>query len=223
MANDFLYQIHRLNLNDQGFADFGAIAASFDTLKPSNYKDGSFRLRRYSRFDFDKHTQKLDLKANTAFSQDDSLNHFQGNVARTYEDLTADTYQSQSFVNLIDNFVTTTKLPDNCLIEVHQIRIIAKDGNTKAAAAPEGIHQDGFDYVGVVTINRQHVSDGELCLWHSPQDDKPIAKLNPEVGDICIVNDQKLWHSASDITIDGADMGYWDLFVFTAHHQIPVQ
>lgn len=213
----FSYQVHRLDLSDASFGDFHKVAQSFDTLKPSTYKDGGFRLRRYSRFDYDPSKQALTLKKNSAFVQGDDLNQFQGNVARTYDNLTADTYQSQAFVGLVQDFIKTTNLPAHSEIEVHQMRIVAKDGNTSAAAAPEGIHQDGFDYVGIVTIARSNVLGGELMLWHDKTQAKPIATLSPEAGDVCVVNDQKLWHSASDICLSETGTGHWDLFVFTAH------
>lgn len=215
--SNFLYQINRGTF--QSSNDFETLRQSFDTLTPSDYKDGSYRLRRYSRFSYDKTNKAIALQETKAFVQGDDLNRFQGNVARTYDNLTNESFQSQAFLSLMDDFVKSTNLPEHSLIEVHQMRILAKDGNESTPAAPEGIHQDGFDFVGVFTINRKNVKDGALMLWHGRECDKPIATLNPEAGDICIVNDQVLWHSASDIRLEEAGEGYWDLLVLTAHNQ----
>lgn len=213
---DFLHHSSRLDLADKALADFDVLKASFESLEPSNYKDGSYRLRRYSRFCFDKNTNTITLQPQVAFVQDDSLNQFQGNVARTYDDLTAKTYNSLSFAKILQIFADTTDLPAQSLIEVHQMRLLAKGADS--ITTPEGIHQDGFDYVGVFTVARYNATGGKLLLWQDKTDNTPIASQDAQAGDFCIVNDKVLWHSATNLhTIDDG-IGYWDIFVLTAHN-----
>lgn len=193
-----------------------AMLASFDTLTPSDYKDGSYRLRRYSVFEYDRQAHKLVKQANTAFVQDDSLNEFQGNVARHYDDLTDATITDVDFGRMMATFAKVTNLPPLSQIAVHQMRILAKDADNNAVATPEGIHQDGFDYVGVFTMARHNVTGGELFIWQNKTDDAPMAMFDPSAGDFCVINDKQLWHSAGDVTPKQSGQGYWDLFVLTA-------
>lgn len=207
----FSYQTGKLPIG----AD-NAVVNSFDSLTPSQYKDGSYRLRRYSNFDYNQDNKTVQLRANEAFVQSDELNQFQGNVARQYDDLTADTINAPEFIAMLDAFCKSADLPSSSKIEIHQMRIIAKD-NADAVATPEGIHQDGFDVVGVFTMARQNVKGGELMLWQHKTDDKPLATLVPERGDFCVLNDKTLWHSAGNVTPKTDGKAYWDLFVLTAN------
>lgn len=206
----FSYETGQLSLDPNA-----ALSASFDTLTPSTYKDGSYRLRRYSCLDYDQNKKTATLKQAKAFVQSDNLNEFQGNVAREYDDLTDASLACDDFVAMVDAFAKTADLPDICEIEIHQMRIIAKDG--EALATPEGIHQDGFDYVGVFTIARQAMSGGHLMLWQNKNDSTPLATLDPQAGDFCVLNDRTLWHSASSVARQDDRAGYWDLFVLTAN------
>lgn len=208
----FNYKISRLDLSESS-----AVIASFDSLKPSAYKDGAYRLRRYSTFVYDQNNKQAILQASSAFVQADELNSFQGNVAREYDDLTQETIQSKDFLRMMDVFADEVNLPQRCTIEVHQMRIVAKNAGESAIATPEGIHQDGFDYVGVFTINRKNVSGGQLLIWQNRDDSEPLAMLDPKIGDYCLINDKNLWHSATNVTAEKAGEGYWDLFVLTAH------
>lgn len=210
----FTYHIDHLALSEQS-----PMVASFDSLTPSAYKDGSYRLRRYSVFHYDKLAKMVSKQPHEAFVQDDSLNKFQGNVTRDYDDLTDATIADAEFIAMLDAFATTANLPDVSKIAIHQMRIIAKDCDANAVATPEGIHQDGFDYIGVFTTRRHNVAGGELYVWQDKTDAVPIATLDPKAGDYCVLNDKQLWHSAGDVAPAQAGQGFWDLFVLTAHDQ----
>lgn len=194
------------------------LAVSFHTLKPSEYKDGSFRLRRYSTFDYRRSSGEAVLQANSQFVQGDDLNTFQGNVARTYDDLIDDTIASEGFAEMMRCFAEEADLPEQTKIEVHQMRIVAKNADQAAESTPEGIHQDGFDRIGVFTVARQNAEGGDLYLWRNKNDAEPLASCTPQAGDFCVLNDKLLWHSASPVrSADAAEQGYWDLFVLTAN------
>lgn len=191
---------------------------SFHTLAPSAYKDGAYRLRRYSKFHYRQSDGLIELQANSQFVQSGDLNRFQGNVARSYDDLTADTIASAGFAAMFRRFAETAGLPEQAEIEVHQMRIVAKNAAQAAESTPEGIHQDCFDRIGVFTVARRNAEGGELYLWCRRDDDTPLAACLPQAGDFCILNDRLLWHSASPVsTRSEAEAGYWDLFVLTAN------
>lgn len=190
---------------------------SFDELTPSRYKDGEYRLRRYSKICFD-HGRVSVLPAE-AFVQSGDINEFQGDVVRVYDNLSDQALHSQGMAQICQSFIDACELPSVCQIEIHQMRIIAKQDSAPAESAPEGIHQDGFDYVGVFTIQRYNQSGGELMIWRDKQSPKPVSTLTPKAGEYCIVNDRTLWHSASAVAVGDQDqVGYWDLLVLTANN-----
>ena len=71
----------RLEVGQLPQASVNHLAPSFDNLPDNPYADGSYRLRRYSRFIFSN--DSLKRLPSKAFVQDESINHFQGNVERT--------------------------------------------------------------------------------------------------------------------------------------------
>lgn len=115
-------------------------------------------------------------------------------------------------------FADYADLPENVEIEVHQMRIIAKSAAEAAVATPEGVHQDGFDRIGVFTVARHNADGGELYLWQNQNDNETLAACTPQAGDFCVLNDKSIWHSALPVAaIEEDQAGYWDLFVLTAN------
>ncbi|WP_274584704.1 2OG-Fe dioxygenase family protein [Neisseria leonii] len=210
--HEFLWRTGRLNADG-----LPAVGASFDTLRPSAYQDGGYRLRRYSKFAYRRGSGQLRLLPNSGFIQSSELNRFQGGVARTYDEITEETFSAPGFAEMFAAFAQTASLPENTVIEVHQMRIIAKPTGEAAPATPEGIHRDGFDYVGVFTVARRNTQGGELFVWHRPDDAQPLAACLPEAGEYCVLNDRAVWHSASPVGAADSGSAYWDLFVLTVN------
>ena len=105
-------------------------------------------------------------------------------------------------------------LEDGQEIEIHQIRIAAIYEETQVA--PEGVHQDGFDHIALVGVNRHNIVGGEIMLYQDSHE-APFFRKVLENGDVTMLADSKLWHNAQPIrTIDHDEMGYMDLFVLTA-------
>lgn len=212
-TTQFSYLIDNLNVSSDD-----AVVHSFNTLTVSPYKDGQYRLRRYSCFSFNRENHDIVLTTNDGFVQSGQFNEFQGGMLRSYDDLTEATFQSPLFIDMVSKFAEIARLPQLVKIEVHQMRIIAKE-SADAVATPEGIHQDGFDFIGVFTINRHNVKGGDLLLWQNKHDDEPLTVLSPMVGDFCVLNDKLLWHSATNVVPLEQGTAYWDLFVMTANQQ----
>ncbi|MGR5542063.1 2OG-Fe dioxygenase family protein, partial [Vibrio campbellii] len=93
----------------------------------------------------------------------DQINHFQGNVVRQFEPLLPQTLSSPGFLEMCELFVETNLLVEGQEIEVHQMRIAAVYDETQVA--PEGVHQDGFDYIALIGIDRHNIVGGEVLLY----------------------------------------------------------
>ncbi|EGR1124117.1 agglutination protein [Vibrio cholerae] len=188
------------------------LASSFAQLPHTNHADGQYRLRRYSVIRFiDGQVVELDKHD---FMQTDQINHFQGNVVRRFEPLLSTTLKSDGMRELCALFMEANTLPDGQEIEIHQMRIAAVFDET--LVAPEGVHQDGFDHIAIVGIDRHNIVGGEIMLYLSSHE-APFFRKVLENGEVAMLADSQLWHNACPIrTVDHQQEGHMDVFVLTA-------
>lgn len=188
------------------------LAPSFDDLPANPYADGSYRLRRYSRFMFRNDT--LTRLPTKEFVQASDVNHFQGNVVRTYPEIRDTTMSDPGFLELFEHFQKMADIADGSTIEVHQMRIFAD--HHQVDVAPEGIHQDGFDRIGIYIIQRHNISGGEVSIYTEEQ--SPAMMKHPlNHGEFVVLNDRRFFHYASPIKPIDGEIGYMDAFVLTAN------
>ncbi|WP_046004883.1 2OG-Fe dioxygenase family protein [Pseudoalteromonas rubra] len=193
-------------------AQIDAVKPSFNRLPENPYADGAFRKRRYSVLKFAN--GEVALQPTKAFVQDDSINTFQGNVERVYENLEDALIHSEGFKHLLNEFKAMTGISDERDIEVHQFRMLAIESDTPPA--PEGVHQDGFDHVCVCGVSHENIAGGELLVYEH-KDAEPCFKMEIKDGLFALVNDREVWHNATPMNkLDATQTGYLDCFVFTA-------
>ncbi|BBN83053.1 agglutination protein [Pseudoalteromonas sp. A25] len=193
-------------------AHIEAVKPSFNQLPDNPYADGAFRKRRYSVLKFADNT--VSVQPTKAFVQDDSINTFQGNVERVYENLDTDLLNSDGFKHLLSEFKQMTGIGDERNIEVHQFRMLAIESDTPPA--PEGIHQDGFDHVCVCGVSHENIAGGELLVYEN-KESEPCFKMEIKDGLFALINDRQVWHNATPMNkLDADKVGYLDCFVFTA-------
>ena len=189
-----------------------SLETSFDNLPKSNYLDGAYRLRRFSHFSYTQNTLKL--LPTKAFSQNAEINEFQGSVAREYQDIEASVVGSSGFDEMFSSFKKMANIADETPIEVHQMRILGKK-DMAVETAPEGVHQDGFNYLAVFVIDRNNIAGGEICV-HPAKAQAPIFKHAFDHGEFVVINDKRFWHSAAALQAVNDDAAYMDVFVLTA-------
>ena len=207
LNNQNLLQLRFINQ-----ADIDAVKPSFDNLPDNPYADGAFRKRRYSVIK--KQQDKLVLQATKAFVQDDSINTFQGNIERTYENLEQSLLESQGMMSIVEEFRAMTGIDEDRDIEIHQFRMLAIDSDTPPA--PEGVHQDGFDHVCICGVSHENIQGGELLVYEH-KDAEPCFKMEIKDGMFALIDDRQVWHNATPMNkIDPEQTGYLDCFVLTA-------
>lgn len=202
----------RLEVGQLPQASVNHLAPSFDNLPDNPYADGSYRLRRYSRFIFSN--DSLKRLPSKAFVQDESINHFQGNVERTYPEIENKTVSDPAFLELFEHFQKMTDIADGCTIEVHQMRIFAD--HNPVEVAPEGVHQDGFDRIGIYVIQRHNITGGEVSV-HTMETSPAMMKHPLNNGEFVVLNDRRFFHYAAPIEPINGELGYMDAFVLTAN------
>lgn len=188
------------------------LTPSFNDLPASEYKDGEYRLRRFSHFFFK--AGQLERLPTKAFSQSSDINHFQGDVERVYEEIEDSVVNSEGFLEMFSMFKEMTSLRDEKEIEVHQMRVNAEAGRA-TPVAPEGVHQDGCERIGIFIIQRHNIRGGRINV-HVDDHHEPFLSHKFDRGEFVVLNDRRFFHSATEIeTIHGMH-GHLDVFVLTA-------
>lgn len=188
------------------------LSPSFDSLPHTKHADGKYRLRRYSVVEFQPNSLREVNRHN--FVQSENINHFQGDVIRQFEGIETDILSGDAMHEMCQLFVEANALPVGQEIEIHQIRIATVFDETPVA--PEGVHQDGFDHIAIVGIDRHNIVGGEIMLYQDNHE-APFFRKVLENGEIAILDDHKLWHNAQPIrSIIRDNEGHMDVFVLTA-------
>lgn len=195
------------------FDDLSEIQSTFNRLPPDEYVEDRLRSRRYSCYYF--RDGKLEQLPTKDFMQTYDINKALGDVERHYEPIEASLNTNPVFLKLFDIMLRRTQITEDSVIEVHQIRWHCT--NNPKEPAPEGNHQDGFDYLGMFMIENHNVDGGEIMLFDSA-DGEPFFKQRFENGEYLLVNDKRLFHNAAPlIPTPNDEEGHWDIFVLTVN------
>ena len=110
-------------------------------------------------------------------------------------------------------FLDACKIESDQEFDIHQMRVICKGGATQLS--PEGWHQDGYDHIAVIGIDRNNIIGGEMLLSTSKVD-APFLQATIDTGTLVIVDDSYLWHNGRSIQpIDDDKPAWMDVMVFT--------
>ena len=198
--------------------DLKQITNFFDNLICDQYLEDNYRFRRLSRFKI-VNDKVVQLPHNYLFQSSD-YNPILGDVIREYPEIEEQLIQQKDFEKIILEFYEFCKLcSQSNEIAVHQIRTITSRSNI-GEPAPEGVHQDGVDLVGIFCVNRDNIAGGITKLSQS-KDGSPVLEkiLNP--GEFLVFTDRQFWHFTSPITAKSAGTGVRDVFVLTCPGLLP--
>ena len=193
---------------------------SFERLPQTNHKDSEFRLRRYSRIELRttfwnaKSEAAIEKLPTKTFTQSEDFNKHQGGALRDFEEIEDSALFSDGLNEALLTYKNAFDIIDGEEVEIHQMRVITKYDSTHVA--PEGVHQDGYNCIGMLGINRYNITGGELLVYES-KDKDPFVKYVLGAGDLWMQDDSKYWHNATPLeAVNKGEIGYWDAFVFCA-------
>jgi hypothetical protein len=194
-------------------AGLAALRPTFSDLPIDPYITGHFRRRRYSHFSGRPGTLRR-LKHQT-FQQSRQVNYLLGGVRREYGELDDGLVALDAFRAMIATYVEHLGIdPAVTDFGVHQIRILCSP-EFAGDPAPEGIHQDGFDYVGIFCIDRVNVAGAATHLYRA-KDQPPIFNKELQPGEVVFVNDREVFHYTDPLHPLVPGEGHRDVFVITA-------
>ncbi|MEH1941683.1 MAG: 2OG-Fe dioxygenase family protein [Nostoc sp.] len=203
----FLFTLRKVNsINLEDLKPF------FSNMPIDPYIKGNYRSRRLSRFTVSGN--ELIKLPHGYFFQSKEYNPLVGDVKREFAELDDALIKLDNFRKLVLAFSDSCKLHPEAEIGVHQIRINCSPDNW-GNPAPEGIHQDGTDFIGVFSVDRDNIQGGETHLYTAKREKPVFSKiLNP--GELLLVNDHEFFHFANPIKPQTDAQGSWDIFVLTS-------
>jgi len=192
----------------------------FDNLSGDDYLQKQYRFRRLSRFQIIE--GKIVKLPHDYLFQSKKYNPILGDVIREYPEIEDKLIQIKDFQEIVREFHEFCQLcSTHNEIAVHQIRTTTSKKQI-GEPAPEGIHRDGVDLVGIFCVNRDQIEGGVTSLYKSKNDNPILSKiLNP--GEFLIFNDNQFFHYTSPITPILSQKGMRDVFVLTCPGLLPPQ
>lgn len=209
MDTDFTFELRHL----PEAVDLAALRPFFDHLPVDHYVEGDFRRRRLSRFRGP--ASALEHLPHETFVQSGYLNQLLGNIRREYEELDEALIASASFTAFIAGIQGFFGFdPATTVLGVHQIRITCS-AEQQGEPAPEGIHQDGFDFITICCVAREGVVGARTEFYRDPEGDA-IFSRELQTGEVAYCDDRAIYHYTTPVHPAGDAPGHRDVFVVTA-------
>jgi hypothetical protein len=184
----------------------------FATLPVDPYIKDGYRFRRLSHFQISG--DKLTLLPHGYLFQSKDYNPLLGDIQRKFEELDKNLIALDEFKKLVFEFSDRINLKPGESIGVHQIRTTCS-ANNLGNPAPEGIHQDGADFIGIFAVDRHNIKGGETHLYTAKKE-KPIFNKVLNSGELLILSDRDYFHFTSPIKpLSEETEGTRDVFVLT--------
>ena len=134
-------------------------------------------------------------------------------MSRKFDSIDEGILESAALSELAAAFLMSCNITVQHEFDIHQMRVICRGGATQLS--PEGWHQDGYDYIAVIGVDRNNIIGGEMLL-STGKGETPFLQATIDTGTLVIVDDGYLWHNGRSIQpIDDSKPAWMDVMVFT--------
>jgi hypothetical protein len=204
----------------------------WDRLEPDRYLQhrARFRLRRYGRYYWSPAANTLSALRQQAYFQPAEENPYAGGVAREFAPVLPETVDNPFLHDLVRlTFaclpLTRERQSQTWEVRIHQIRIVALPGEP-GLPAPEGIHQDGTDFLTLHLVHRRNVVGADSTIYDL--DRRPIECYTMRQPlDSVILEDPRVMHGVTPVhCADGRTRGSRDIlgldFIYCPDLQRPI-
>ena len=195
-------------------AQSAEVTRSFDRMPVDPWYNitGATRTRRFQRFH--KVDSGWEYSSDYSFLQSKSYNSLVGDVTRTFEPIELAVRETAILEQLALHQAKVFGLDiDSYVVGVHQFRVAVTD-EFEGTSTPEGIHQDGHDFVCIVHWNSRNITGAVSRIYDL---NKQLIHQHPlrEMGESLCLNDRSNFHDVSTIRCDDKrNVGVRDVFVF---------
>ena len=211
----------RAALEEAGLRDWEGFARSWDDLGLDTYMadGGRYRRRRFAALSASAEGARR--KPHQPHYQSRDHNRLNGGIARWFDPMTEDTAAHPALAavlatchTLFDGLTPPELRPASWHVEVHQFRIEAKPDEA-GQPTPEGMHQDGVDWVLVLLVRRENVASGETSI-HDLARRRLGAFTLTEPLDAALVDDGRVFHGVTAVRpLDPGRPAHRDVLVVT--------
>ena len=200
-----------------GLRDWTAFAASWNDLGLDTYMADGGRYRKRRHAAFRAAPDGIARKPNQPHYQSRDFNALNGGIARWFEpmlDGAAGTAAFQSILKFCNELFTGLTPVPAWHVEVHQFRIEARP-DAAGRPTPEGMHQDGVDWVLVLMVDRENIAEGETSI-HGLDKGLLGSFTLREPLDSALVDDHRVFHGVTPVrALDPAKPAHRDVLVVT--------
>ena len=208
-------------LREAGLADWEHFAKSWNDLGLDAYMadGGRYRRRRYAAFAASR--DGLARKPHQPHYQSRDYNPLNGGIERWFAPV-ADSIGAhpamqailRTCVDLFGSLTPEGARPPVWHVEVHQFRIEAH-ACMQGLPTPEGLHQDGVDWVLVLLIARENVASGMTSIHDRAKRNVGNFTLTQPL-DAAFVDDSRVYHGVTPVEpLDPARPAHRDVLVVT--------
>ncbi len=204
-------------LDRAGMSDWDVFARTWNDLGLDTYMadGGRYRKRRHAAFAVS--TAGAVRKPDQPHYQSRDFNALNGGIARWFDPVTEAAASSAAFQSILRTchtlFDGLTPAPA-WHVEAHQFRIEARPGQS-GQPTPEGMHQDGVDWVLVLMIGRVNIASGTTSIHGL--DRTLLGSFTLEAPmDAALVDDHRVFHGVTPVQpLDPARPAHRDVLVVT--------
>lgn len=207
-----------LALADRGLLDWEGFAASWNDLGVDRYMADGGRYRRRRHAVFQISGGRIARLPHRPHFQSTAYNLLNGGVQRWFDPIKPEVAAHPAFAAILqfcaDIFIRPPLSSAVWEVETHQFRIEATL-SAMGKPAPEGMHRDGVDFVGIMLVGRTNVAGGETVIEDASGSELCRRCLKTPMEAI-FLDDRRLRHVTTGISALGGDNpAFRDAFVVT--------
>lgn len=203
----------RLSLRVLPQVDVSSLAKYFDRCPLDPYVPGGYRLHRLSCLKFQG--DHLELMPQRKIFQAKYINPVAGDLVREYPPIECPMLHEPALIELVKTFCHFSGLEPGIVIDIHMLRTQVVKDNI-AEAAPEGIHRDDVDFLGIFCVNRHNIRGGCTFIYQNQEDETPMLRKTLRPGEFLLIHDEHLFHYSNKIYPEKEDEpAYRDVLIFT--------
>jgi hypothetical protein len=193
------------------------LADDWDHLELDRYltPGAAFRRRRYGRYFWSPADSAFQALPSEPYFQPADENSYAGGMVRQFAPLLSTTVDNPWLRALVAATFAGLPVPadrqdSTWEVRIHQIRIVAS-AEEPGLPAPEGIHQDGTDFLTLHLVRRHNIKGGVSTIYDLER--QPIQSYTLlEPLDSLILEDSRIMHGVTAVyPADGRTEGTRDL------------
>ncbi len=155
---------------------------------------------------------KIEKQPHIPLFQDQYTNPVNGGIARSYQEISNIDYASEAIMLFAQAF----GIDFSYEILVQAQRTKCSEGNI-GITTPEGFHRDGIEFLAILCVSKYNIIGSETQLINSHGSIVFKHTLSP--GEILLINDTKMLHYTSPITIKNSNQsryGFRDVLIISS-------